>query len=98
MPYIVTTRENASTEHEAPGMRYFESRRAVATLEEARAMVPEADTPLDERGATYRMLDGTVIEVEWLTIDELAERAGISNPDIGPHAAADAYNAAQERN
>jgi hypothetical protein len=94
MPFIVTTNRGCDDAECSPRCRNRKlSRRAVATLEEARAVVAtitEAARPdradilnaivaLRESGGTVGPLpDGTVIEVEAVTGGALALRAGFA--------------------
>lgn len=122
MPYVITTRNTDPRQRMAvePNGRWTDvtSRRAVATLDEAREAAREtiyrqemsgrANDPqfvkvarefhrIDDEGGTVGPLpDGTVIEVEWVT---LAAMAGSPVANYNPaHTAEiiDAFNAAQE--
>jgi hypothetical protein len=110
-PYIVTTRQPAKVDHdEERAEREHVSRRAVATLEEARDFIYSlcAETDVDDEriaddidrlpesgGSVGPLPDGAVIEVEQTTWRDLGW-VGATMPDSGiARSLTDAYNARQ---
>jgi hypothetical protein len=109
MPYIVTTKRRGYMGLGLVRSPRVVSRRAVATLEEAQGHVDvvvqevvgwntDAGHVIGPDGGTVGPLpDGTVIEVERISIAELARRAGITVPRAWHTRTylVDAYNARQ---
>lgn len=93
MPFIVATNRACDDAECSPRCRNRRvSRRAVATLEEARTAAQEPcgndlmarlDASLiPESGGTVTLPDGTVIEVEAQTWDQIGHAADLSNRQI----------------
>ena len=107
MLYVITTKRPGRYDYDPPPIR-VESRRAVATLEEARRMAwrtaefgtwsSDAVTEtLPESGGTVGPLpDGTVIEVEPASWDDLVGPGGW-NASTSEAEVVDAYNAREAR-
>lgn len=101
MPYLIATHSMPADPHPGhrhSGIKAATTRRAVATLEEARAIaretVPRVFSPfIPASGCTIGPLpDGTVIEVEPTTWYKLAEAVGMASNPFNTEIL-DAYNA-----